>query len=330
MHVLENKKLQLTILPVYKLTSSNKVPCIPPTDSHVHTIHFYENDRLSLILDQPPRRIKRISNFALAEINAFQQALLLTQDVQASVLSLTGKHTNSKQIYSPYGHCFHSAICRATLAFTGEFLDTDTNTYPLGNGHRAYAPLLMRFLSPDSMSPFLKGGINSYAYCGNDPINSADPTGRTHGKIFKNRYNNTNLRQLPKRELLKRLYTQRETRKTIFKQLKGAYPPIKKILDHLPDHEMAYTPAFETRANQVAKSADTAASLVKMFMKTGQANAKPLLGLNPADENTVMAVELRLQPPAETLNILQRRSAGLRAGMPASYFEDDMRVLYPG
>lgn len=36
----------------------------------------------------------------------------------------------------------------------------------------------MRFLSSDSLSPFERGGINAYAYCGGDPINRTDESGR--------------------------------------------------------------------------------------------------------------------------------------------------------
>lgn len=35
----------------------------------------------------------------------------------------------------------------------------------------------MRFHSPDSVSPFGRGGINAYAYCMCDPVNRADPDG---------------------------------------------------------------------------------------------------------------------------------------------------------
>ena len=35
----------------------------------------------------------------------------------------------------------------------------------------------MRFNSPDELSPFGDGGINSYAYCGGDPVNRYDPSG---------------------------------------------------------------------------------------------------------------------------------------------------------
>jgi RHS repeat-associated protein len=49
--------------------------------------------------------------------------------------------------------------------------------YLLGNGYRAYNPRLMRFHSPDSWSPFGRGGLNPYMYCVGDPVNNSDPTG---------------------------------------------------------------------------------------------------------------------------------------------------------
>lgn len=59
----------------------------------------------------------------------------------------------------------------------GERLDPVGGHYQLGNGYRAYSPPLMRFTSPDSISPFGDGGINSYTYCDGDPMNNADPSG---------------------------------------------------------------------------------------------------------------------------------------------------------
>lgn len=63
--------------------------------------------------------------------------------------------------------------------FNGELLDDITGHYLLGNGYRAYNPVLMRFNSPDSLSPFGEGGLNAYAYCAGDPVNRSDPSG--HG-----------------------------------------------------------------------------------------------------------------------------------------------------
>ncbi|MDR0279666.1 MAG: RHS repeat-associated core domain-containing protein [Paucimonas sp.] len=74
--------------------------------------------------------------------------------------------------------------------FNGELPEPVTGHYLLGNGYRAYSPVLMIFLQPDSWSPFGAGGINAYAYCEGDTVNAVDPTGHVPmlGRInFNNR-----------------------------------------------------------------------------------------------------------------------------------------------
>lgn len=77
--------------------------------------------------------------------------------------------------YTPFGH---STSRGCLLAFNGEFQLALTGLYPLGNGHRMYSPRLQRFHSPDTLAPFNQGGINHYVYCGNDPVNWRDPSGK--------------------------------------------------------------------------------------------------------------------------------------------------------
>lgn len=65
---------------------------------------------------------------------------------------------------------------RGRLGFNGQ-LHEPGGCWQLLGSYRVYNPVLMRFQSPDSMSPFGKGGINAYAYCADDPVNRTDPTG---------------------------------------------------------------------------------------------------------------------------------------------------------
>ncbi|CAB3752002.1 RHS repeat-associated core domain-containing protein [Paraburkholderia humisilvae] len=80
--------------------------------------------------------------------------------------------------YSPFGATLDQGT---SLGFNGERPDPLTAVFHLGNGYRAFSPVLMRFMCPDSESPFGVGGINCYAYCGNDPVNSVDPDGHMFG-----------------------------------------------------------------------------------------------------------------------------------------------------
>jgi RHS repeat-associated protein len=102
---------------------------------------------------------------------------LLGTDQQCNVLTEVTGAQRRDFAYSPYGHRPAEGGLFSVLGFSGEQLDPLTGLYLLGNGYRAYSPALMRFLSPDSMSPFGTGGLNPYAYCGGDPINRVDPTG---------------------------------------------------------------------------------------------------------------------------------------------------------
>jgi RHS repeat-associated protein len=80
--------------------------------------------------------------------------------------------------YSAYG--YEVLVARQSLiGFNGNQRDVVSGCDLLGNGVRAYSPVLMRFCSPDTLSPFSAGGINAYIYCGGDPINFVDSDGHT-------------------------------------------------------------------------------------------------------------------------------------------------------
>ncbi|VVO20401.1 RHS repeat-associated core domain-containing protein [Pseudomonas fluorescens] len=108
---------------------------------------------------------------------------LLATDPQRSVSqTLKADHPRTPIAYSPYGHRSIENGLLSLLGFNGERPDPVTGYYMLGNGYRAFNPVLMRFNSPDNLSPFDEGGLNAYGYCSGDPINSRDPTG--HALIF--------------------------------------------------------------------------------------------------------------------------------------------------
>jgi len=60
--------------------------------------------------------------------------------------------------YTPYGYLQNDFPHQQLLGFNGELLERYSETYQLGNGYRLYSPVTMRFVAPDSWSPFGKGG----------------------------------------------------------------------------------------------------------------------------------------------------------------------------
>lgn len=104
--------------------------------------------------------------------------LLLATDQQRSVLAAPKANQPLQPImFTPYGHQPALTGLLSLLGFNGEHPDPVTGWYLLGNGYRPFSPVLMRFVSPDSLSPFNNGGFNAYSYCNGDPISRRDPTG---------------------------------------------------------------------------------------------------------------------------------------------------------
>jgi len=112
------------------------------------------------------------------------ESTLLATDLQRSVLITLSAINPRASAYSPYGHRPGKDGLYSLSGFNGQRSDPVTGDYLLGNGYRAFNPELMRFNSPDSLSPFGKGGLNAYAYCLGDPINREDSTGHAPGFLL--------------------------------------------------------------------------------------------------------------------------------------------------
>ena len=115
-----------------------------------------------------------------------RKTILLATDQQQSVLNALAANQPRPIAYSPYGHRPAANGLLSLLGFNGEPPDALTGNYHLGNGYRMYSPIMGRFSSPDRLSPFGKGGLNAYAYCGSDPVNRIDPTGTSWKKLLIN------------------------------------------------------------------------------------------------------------------------------------------------
>jgi RHS repeat-associated protein len=126
------------------------------------------------------RSIMQHEDHLLAQRECHYAALqthFLATDQQRSVLYLFDAVQRHPLAYTPYGYRPRQNGLLSILGFNGERLDALTGSYLLGNGYRAFNPVLMRFNSPDSWSPFGQGGLNAYGYCEGEPINRVDPNG---------------------------------------------------------------------------------------------------------------------------------------------------------
>ncbi len=129
------------------------------------TRFFYQKTHLATqIQGQVQHTLMRTDEHLLACLSAEnnqRDGVLLATDQQQSVIVAQGLEF----AYTPYGHR-HPSGPASLPGFTGQRVDPVTGHYLLGNGYRAFNPVLMRFNSPDSLSPFGEGGVNAYGYCG--------------------------------------------------------------------------------------------------------------------------------------------------------------------
>jgi RHS repeat-associated protein len=77
--------------------------------------------------------------------------------------------------HDPFGNGAPSAAAGFAhrLRYPGQVYDAETGLH--SNGHRDYDPRLGRYVESDPIG--LAGGINTYVYAGNNPVNAIDPLG---------------------------------------------------------------------------------------------------------------------------------------------------------
>lgn len=115
--------------------------------------------------------------FAVSKVTAgIRQTTLLGADAQGSI-RLEAGHSVRTRRYGAYG-VEPQDEASVPFGYAGQRHEPLTGWQILGD-YRPYDPVLMCFLSPDSESPFGKGGINPYVYCSGDPVNRIDPDGHS-------------------------------------------------------------------------------------------------------------------------------------------------------
>ena len=89
----------------------------------------------------------------------------------------------AQYVYDAWGNCTIVSETNGigtlnAIRYRGYYFDSETGLYYLQT--RYYDPEIGRFISPDStkyLDPETLGGLNLYAYCNNNPVMYADPSG---------------------------------------------------------------------------------------------------------------------------------------------------------
>lgn len=106
--------------------------------------------------------------------DAVRAVLLSGADAQGSAVAESNASGCRALCYDAWGRDTGKAA-QGRTGYTGMMREADGGYLP--GGYRWYSPRLRRFSAPDSASPFGEGGINPYAYAGNNPVLRNDTDG---------------------------------------------------------------------------------------------------------------------------------------------------------
>ena len=113
-------------------------------------------------------------------------AYFYRRNLQGDVTAIYNREGNrvGEYAYDAWGNCTilygasNDLVNNNPIRYRGYYFDSETGCYYLSA--RYYNPQWRRFISPDStdyLDPESANGLNLYAYCNNDPVNYADPSG---------------------------------------------------------------------------------------------------------------------------------------------------------
>jgi len=88
--------------------------------------------------------------------------------------------------YDAFGNTTQKSGVKADelkMRFSTKYFDDESGLYYFG--HRFYSPRIARWLTRDPIEE--RGGLNLYAYCGNDSMNNVDPYGLARLRVLTER-----------------------------------------------------------------------------------------------------------------------------------------------
>jgi RHS repeat-associated protein len=305
------------------------VDCAPTTEAA--TQRFYCKSRLATEIQGAVRRsVFQHEDQLLAQLRREDvkvDAALLATDQQRSVLNVLEANRLHPLAYTPYGHRPVGNGLLSLLGFNGERPDPVTGHYLLGNGYRAFNPVLMRFNSPDSLSPFGEGGVNAYAYCRNDPINQLDPSGHSpFGMLEKSilKWKSLLKGRTPTLDVPPPLPPRKQSLPSLRPPDDSAPPPLppRKDLKPPPLPPRSKLPqSFSATAPAAPPLPPRGALPINQSVQTGK---DTLMHFLPGDSERVILAPMKPKPkPSASPPNLMMKNQDVRIGFTNPAFEED-------
>ncbi len=150
------------------------------TEGGTTTYYFFQDYEETRQSGQPTVKVKYyfMNGIRIAERSSVDGLLFYHADHLGSAVRITDACAAivKSLAYDPFGaDAYSSGSPTITHKYTDQIQDSGSGLYYYGA--RYYDPVLGRFISPDTVLD----GLNRYAYCGNNPVKYADPTGHIFG-----------------------------------------------------------------------------------------------------------------------------------------------------